>query len=248
MEHDAAAFAGLAREMQSQSEEPLTAATIIRLATANLPDVDNASITMRQRGGRYRSLGASSEAVEKADAAQHDLKEGPCVEAIDEDDWFLSTDLGKDERWPRWGPFAADLGFGSLLGIPLVQGKEPAASLNLYAAGTHRFTDPEALTQALLFATHAATALASAHEISGLQTAVASRHVIGMAQGVLIERLGLTAAQSFSFLQRLSSTSNVKLRDVAEQVLAGEHSTAGGRADDASDDAGDGSPEPAPAG
>lgn len=221
MEHDAAAFAQLAREMQSQSEEPLTAATIIRLATTNLPDVDHASLTVRLRGGRYRSLGASTEAVEQADAAQHELKEGPCVDAIDEDEWFLSTDLEKDERWPRWGPRAAELGFGALLSFPLVQGKEPAASINLYADEPGRFSDPDVVSQAALFSTHAATALSAAHEISGLQTAIASRHLIGMAQGVLIERHGLSAAQSFSFLQRLSSTSNVKLRDVAEQVLDG---------------------------
>ncbi|MCH1868736.1 GAF and ANTAR domain-containing protein [Nocardioides sp. CFH 31398] len=241
MEHDAAAFAQLAREMQSQSEEPLTAATIIRLATSNLPDVDHASLTVRLRGGRYRSLGASNEAVEQADAAQHELKEGPCVDAIDEDEWFLSTDLEKDERWPRWGPRAAELGFGSLLSFPLVQGKEPTASINLYADEAGRFTGSEAVTQAALFSVHAATALASAHEISGLQTAITSRHLIGMAQGVLMERHGLTAAQSFSFLQRLSSTTNVKLREVAEQVLDGSL----GVTDRSSDDDDDAQPAPA---
>ena len=52
-----------------------------------------------------------------------------------------------------------------------------------------------------------------------LRAAVDSRHVIGMAQGIAMERFGIDQQQSFDLLRRLSSTSNVKLRDVAVQVV-----------------------------
>ena len=54
---------------------------------------------------------------------------------------------------------------------------------------------------------------------STLQTAISSRHVIGMAQGIAMERYGIDQHQSFELLRRLSSTTNVKLRDVATQIV-----------------------------
>lgn len=41
-----------------------------------------------------------------------------------------------------------------------------------------------------------------------------------MAQGVIMARFGLDPERSFEFLRRLSSTRNVKLRDVAAEVVA----------------------------
>jgi AmiR/NasT family two-component response regulator len=40
-----------------------------------------------------------------------------------------------------------------------------------------------------------------------------------MAQGIAMERYGIDAQQSFELLRRLSSTTNVKLRDVAAQIV-----------------------------
>ncbi|NHC46331.1 ANTAR domain-containing protein [Motilibacter aurantiacus] len=61
-------------------------------------------------------------------------------------------------------------------------------------------------------------ATASAAELSGLRDALASRHVIGLAQGILMERHGLDADQAFRMLVELSSHTNTKLRDVAAQL------------------------------
>jgi AmiR/NasT family two-component response regulator len=46
-----------------------------------------------------------------------------------------------------------------------------------------------------------------------------SRHLIGMAQGMLMERHGLNEDASFEVLRRYSQIHNVKLREVATQVL-----------------------------
>lgn len=71
----------------------------------------------------------------------------------------------------------------------------------------------------MLYAAHAANALSSARLVSGLETAIGTRHAIGMAQGILIERYGLSVDQSFAFLQRLSQNLNRKLRDVAHEIV-----------------------------
>jgi AmiR/NasT family two-component response regulator len=46
-----------------------------------------------------------------------------------------------------------------------------------------------------------------------------TRHIIGMAQGILMARHGLTPEHAFGVLRRYSSQQNVRLRVVAERVV-----------------------------
>jgi len=62
--------------------------------------------------------------------------------------------------------------------------------------------------------------LASAHvQAEHLQRAVVSNRRIGMAMGILMERHRLTEDQAFDRLRDLSQRRNVKLRDLAEQII-----------------------------
>jgi AmiR/NasT family two-component response regulator len=61
--------------------------------------------------------------------------------------------------------------------------------------------------------------MSAARLVSGLQTAVQSRHLIGVAQGILMNRYELTLEQSFEVLRRFSSQANIKLRDLATTVI-----------------------------
>jgi AmiR/NasT family two-component response regulator len=61
-------------------------------------------------------------------------------------------------------------------------------------------------------------AVATAHA-EDLERALVSNCRIGMAMGSLIERHRLTEEQAFGRLRELSQRSNVKLRDVAEQLI-----------------------------
>jgi AmiR/NasT family two-component response regulator len=70
-----------------------------------------------------------------------------------------------------------------------------------------------------VFAQHASVALATAKREEGLRVAIDTRHLIGQAQGILMERFGLTADKAFSVLRRYSQDHNVKLRDLAEELV-----------------------------
>ncbi len=54
---------------------------------------------------------------------------------------------------------------------------------------------------------------------SNLQTALLSREIIGQAQGILMERERITADQAFDLLRRSSQHLNLKLRDVAQELV-----------------------------
>jgi ANTAR domain len=69
------------------------------------------------------------------------------------------------------------------------------------------------------FAHHASLALEAVMERDNLNRAVAARHRVGLAQGILMTRRQLTADQAFTLLKRESQNTHVKLRTIAQTVI-----------------------------
>jgi AmiR/NasT family two-component response regulator len=57
---------------------------------------------------------------------------------------------------------------------------------------------------------------------TSLTEAVDARHRIGMAQGILVERSGISVDDSFALLRRYSQDGNVKIHHVADQLIRTE--------------------------
>jgi hypothetical protein len=112
---------------------------------------------------------------------------------------------------------AVAAGIRAQVGVRLFDGPRSNGALNLYSRQVGAFDDLHSLSA--LFAHQAAQAIAYAQEIDGLGEAVRSRTVIGQAVGIVMERYQLNDERAFAFLQRLSSHRNVKLRQVAEELV-----------------------------
>ena len=214
----ASSMARIATELQREPTEALTVRSVVGRALEVVPSADWASLTVRGRRGKMTTLGATHEIARRADELQYSLDEGPCVDSVEDHRSYNSGSVRHDERWPRWGAQAAELGVGSLLALLVHAGEEPTCALNLYSRREHAFEDSE-FDLAMLYAVHSAHALSKARLVSGLEVAVESRHVIGMAQGIVMERFGLSVEQAFNLLRRLSSTTNTRVHDVAESIV-----------------------------
>jgi hypothetical protein len=90
-------------------------------------------------------------------------------------------------------------------------------ALNVYSRAPHAFDDDSQET-GLMFAAHAAVALAGAEHEANLRAGLSHRELIGQAQGILVERFQLTSGQAFDVLIRTSSLTNRKLWDIAEEL------------------------------
>ncbi|SDR93182.1 GAF and ANTAR domain-containing protein [Microlunatus soli] len=212
-------FARLAEQLHQEPREQPTLERIAGLAVETIDACDYCGISLRDRDGRITTPASTSPISSRADALQYELAEGPCVDAIWQADTYLIDSLRTESRWPRWTPRAAELGIGSILSVRLSGPNEQAvAALNLYSVEAHVF-DHTDVAIASIYARHASRALADARTREGLETALESRQMIGVAQGILVQRFGLNLDQSFELLRRYSRDYNIKLRVLAENLV-----------------------------
>jgi AmiR/NasT family two-component response regulator len=68
-------------------------------------------------------------------------------------------------------------------------------------------------------ATQVSVALAARREIYQRSVAMENRTVIGHAEGILMERLGIDAEQAFAYLRRISQTEHRKLITICSEIV-----------------------------
>jgi GAF domain-containing protein len=211
----------LARISMELLEQPDVDDTVIGIATyaKEVLDCHHAGVHLLV-GKRIETAASTDPVIEKADELQNELGEGPCLEVLrTKEDYYVIHDTATDKRWPQFAPLAADLGLHSILAVRLFTGRQTYGALNLYAHDVRNFSRDDT-ELAMLFGQHASLALATARREEGLKIAVDARHLIGQAQGMLMERYGLNAEQSFAVLRRYSQDNNIKLKEVAESLIS----------------------------
>ncbi len=185
-----------------------------RITTA----ADEAGILFVKSRRSIETLAATSARVTELHDLQRDFAEGPCLDAIRSEPFYSIADTATEERWPRWGARALAVGIRSVVSIRLESKARSYGALNLYAEGPAAFDEHDTAI-ARNFARHASIALSAAYTEEGLTIAVDARTFIGQAQGILMARYGISADRAFEYLRRRSQQENVKLSDLAHEVI-----------------------------
>jgi len=214
---DAAAFARLSQELAAEPDTEQTVQRVVEHAQRSIPGCDYAGFTLTHKDS-LETAAATDPLIGELDQAQHELGEGPCLEAARTEETYLIRDTSQDTRWPKWAARAAAMGIRSVLSVQLTGPEHLHAAMNLYSTRLDAY-DEDAIITAQIYATHAGNAIAATNEAEQLQTALRTRHLIGVAQGMLMMRYGLTEEQSFRFLARNSQNTNTKLKDVAARLV-----------------------------
>lgn len=215
----------LARELQHEDDLETVLSGIVQAAVELIPGTADASISPVTGRKKIDSQVASGELPRRVDALQSSSGQGPCLDAAYDDRIVRVPDLSTETRWPDFSRGAVELGARCMLSIQLFVEGDRLGALNLYGAEPGAF-DLESEQIGLLVAAHAAVAFADSQKISQLNEALISRQLIGQAEGILMERYKISAQQAFMVLTRASSSSNIKLRDVAESLArSGEIAT-----------------------
>jgi GAF domain-containing protein len=206
----------LARRLDAEPDLAALLPQIVLAARDDIPGTGAAGITVHQ-SGHFESIAATEPLVRAVDQLQYDSNEGPCLSALREEATIRVDDMTQEARWPAFSRRAAEYGVGSMLSFQLYVHRGELGALNLYAPEPKAF-DQESENIGLLFAAHAAIALAGAQSEANLRAAISTRDLIGQAKGILMERFKISGAQAFQLLVHRSQESHHKLRDVAEQL------------------------------
>lgn len=191
---------------------------VVDLAVVTVPGAETAGITVL-RGDDFRSVAVSDESVRAVDRLQIELNEGPCLEAITGRPVYSLPETRIEERWPLFAEGAAKLGVRSMLACRLATAEGTIASLNLHSTRPDAF-DEQSVLLAAVSSAHASVAVATAQVNESLRASLRTRQSIGEACGMLRERHGLTSDAAFDLLVGASQRLNVKLRDIAAEVVA----------------------------
>jgi len=215
----ASAMAEAAREFNAPRDVQATLDSIVKVAAAQLPDIDHVSISIAHRDGRLETRAASDDLVLELDELQYELREGPCVHSLDSGDVTVVEHLHHDQRWPRFIPEATQRGVLAQFALRLYVDEHTLGALNMYSTISETIGE-DTRQMADLFATHAALALGRSRREQQLDTALQTRKLIGQATGIVMQRYGLNEHRAFAYLVRVSSTSNTKLHDIAAHLVA----------------------------
>lgn len=227
------------------AEEPLTAvlARVAHSARRAIADVDAVTVTALS-AGVPATLACTDDRYVRIDQRQYAADRGPCLEAV-RSGRAVRAAVGDEppgdggEAWPEFDSAAREAGVLVCMSVPLIgqpvrppddpHGEpvedELAGALNLFSASPAAF-DPfdESLTR--LFSIAAVQAIGNARrwqlsreQVRNLEIAMHSRAEIDQAKGIVMASRRCTAAQAFAELVEQSQRRNVKLREIAREMI-----------------------------
>ncbi|HUP84405.1 MAG TPA: GAF and ANTAR domain-containing protein [Acidimicrobiales bacterium] len=187
-----------------------------------------AGLMLANAAGGLQVMTSSSEAIRLLELQEIAAQEGPCPECFAQGQPVLNQRLvDAVERWPGFAPSALAAGYGCVEALPMRTRGSTIGALNLF----HRSetgASPEALIAAQALADVATIAIrqhrvaTDARSLTGdLREALDSRVVIEQAKGVLIGRSAVDVDTAFEAMRSYARRRRLKLRAVAEGVLAG---------------------------
>ncbi|SCK36332.1 GAF and ANTAR domain-containing protein [Streptomyces sp. WMMB 322] len=214
----ATGLAHMARDLLAQESVQKTLDRLVEYAV-ELVDGCEAAGVMTLENHQVSTLATTSDVVRASDRIQGEVREGPCFDAARTlKEVYRIADMSTTvKRWPRYAPEARKLGIGSMMGFLLYTEDDNLGALDLYSSKPKVFT-PRSEHVGWLLASHAAVAFSSARTHAQMNAAMETRHSIGEAIGIVMERYHLDENQAFAVLKKSSQDRNIKLREIVRVV------------------------------
>jgi GAF domain-containing protein len=196
------------------------------LAILAVAGCDHASVSLLSSDGSVSTAGATDDRTLRLDWLQYDSGEGPCLSAIHTSSTVRVDEFASDGRYPVFGPVAAAEGVNSCLSLAVSAAGHTVGGLNLYGVNARAYNEAsvqageEVAGQVGVLVASSRAYDRSLRLVDQLHLAMASRAEIEQAKGILMARSHCDADQAFDILRRASQRQNVKLRDIAHNIVA----------------------------
>jgi GAF domain-containing protein len=191
-------------------------------------DVGAAGLMLVGPDGELRVMASSSEAMRVLELFELQAQEGPCLDCHRTGQPVSYPNLSApDNRWPRFATEALAAGFHSVQALPMRLRGAVVGALNLFhiEPGVMSPADiavAQALADVATIAILQHRAVQEAQVLNEqLNMALNTRVVIEQAKGMVAERLQLDMETSFLALRNHARNHNLRLADVAQDVIGG---------------------------
>ncbi len=178
------------------------------------------------------TVASSNEQARVMDEVQYGFDDGPCLRAAREGHTVHIPDFLAETRFPEYREAIASYGVRSALGIPIRLDAGASAGLDFYSTRPNAFSETS-IAVAEGFARDASKSLRLAVRIATLndksdhmRNAMESRTTIDLAVGAIMGQNRCNQEEAITILRSASQGRNVKLRDLASDLLTALGQTA----------------------
>jgi GAF domain-containing protein len=190
-----------------------------------IPGCEHATVTVEVASGELETVDGAEIAAVAHHPDEPSPWHGPILEAVRYREPRRVEDADTEQRWPGFRERMHRAGFRSCLALPLPTLRRPFVGCTLFSSRPNQFSE-HAMDLVMLFALHAGATFdnAALYEdsrqlVDQLHTALATRDMIGQAKGVLMRRYKCDPAAAFDRLRQASQHHNVKLRQLAAELV-----------------------------
>lgn len=213
--------------LQPTDVEPVELLRRVVDAAADLFSVDGVGLMVLDEDEALRYVATTDEAARVLEAAQQDVGEGPCLDALVLGVVVTADELATDPRYRALAPLVVPHGVGAVLGVPVRVGGATVGTLNAYHREAHPWEDPEigalrayaGVIEAMLGSVVSTRRHSRVAE--QLRYALEHRIVIERSIGYLMAERGIGAVAAFDVLRRSARGSRRKVAEVAAGILGG---------------------------
>lgn len=214
-------FAGLAKLVYGCDSYDELYQAICVAAPQLVAGCDHASLMLR-RGGQLVTAACNDEVAGLIDGLERELGAGPCVDAVLDEAPQIDTDLTRAQVWPRLSAeVVRRTPVRSMAGFRVLIDNRKVGALNLFSDTTRGLT-AQSVTEAAVLASFASVALIAAsreESASDLRAGLQSNREIGKAIGLLMAFHRVSDDDAFEMLRRTSQEMNIKLSQVAAEIV-----------------------------
>jgi hypothetical protein len=197
-------------------------------------DVAAAGLMLATPAGALQVIASSSDAMRVLELLEEQSEEGPCPDSFRTGQPVLNQRLADCiARWPQFAPDAIEAGFVTVSALPMRLRGTTIGALNMFGSEAVDMRDADVVA-AQAFADVATIAILqdrAAREANvltdQLNAALNTRVSIEQAKGVVAERQNISVDDAFARLRAHARAHNLKLVDVARQVVDGTLAAAG---------------------
>jgi GAF domain-containing protein len=191
-------------------------------AALHLVDGCHHASIMLQQNGRLFTSAATDDTARFIDRLEREIGEGPCVDAIHEEAAQLDADLSDSSTWGRLRDrIVAETPVRGMAGFRLVVDDRKVGALNLFSDRPGGLTESSVDQAAVLAAFASVAIIAASHkeQASTLRKGLESNREIGKAIGLMMAFHKVGDDEAFDILRRASQDMNVKISEIAGQVV-----------------------------